>query len=133
MKTFIAGTIVAASISIAALAMSPVRAAEEEGFTPLFNGQDLSGWVNVNCAPSTFSVRDEMIVCTGVPTGVMRTAEGHSANVSAGNALFSLIGFMGMYTILSILFLFLMYRQIEHGPEAPDATAERGQALNEAA
>jgi hypothetical protein len=39
----------------------------------LFNERDLSGWVNVNCAPNTFSVRDRMIVSTGVPTGVMRT------------------------------------------------------------
>ena len=43
------------------------------GFIPLFNGTDLSGWVNVNCAPETFSVRDGMIVSTGEPTGVMRT------------------------------------------------------------
>ena len=49
--------------------------------------------------------------------GLMRTADGYSANVSAGNTLFSLIGFMGMYTVLSILFLFLVYREIEHGPE----------------
>ena len=38
-------------------------------------------------------------------------------NVSAGNALFTLIGFMGMYAVLSILFLFLVRREIEHGPE----------------
>jgi hypothetical protein len=47
--------------------------AVEDGFVPLFNGRDLSGWVNVNCAPNTFSARDGMIVSTGVPTGVMRT------------------------------------------------------------
>ncbi|MEX2300247.1 MAG: cytochrome ubiquinol oxidase subunit I [Bryobacterales bacterium] len=64
--------------------------------------------------------------------GLMRTADGHSANVSAGNALFSLIGFMGMYTVLSILFLFLMYRQIDHGPE-PRAAGETDSSLNEAA
>lgn len=46
---------------------------EQETFVPLFNGKDLSGWVNVNCAPNTFTVRDEMIVSTGIPTGVMRT------------------------------------------------------------
>jgi cytochrome d ubiquinol oxidase subunit I len=49
--------------------------------------------------------------------GLMRTMEGNSPSVSAGTALFTLIGFMGMYTALSILFLFLMARQIEHGPE----------------
>lgn len=52
--------------------------------------------------------------------GLMRTSEGVSSNVSAGNATFTLIGFMGMYAILSILFLFLIYREIDHGPE-PDA------------
>lgn len=46
---------------------------EEEGFDPLFNGLDLSGWVNVQCAPETWSVRDNKIICTGVPTGVLRT------------------------------------------------------------
>lgn len=45
----------------------------QDGFAPLFNGTDLSGWVNVNCGPSTWSVKDSMIVCTGQPTGVLRT------------------------------------------------------------
>jgi cytochrome d ubiquinol oxidase subunit I len=49
--------------------------------------------------------------------GLLRTADGSSANVAAGNAIFSLLGFMGMYTILAILFLFLVGREIEHGPE----------------
>jgi len=48
------------------------RAAEAD-WTRLFNGDDLSGWVNVNCAPNTWTVRDGIIVSTGVPTGVMRT------------------------------------------------------------
>jgi hypothetical protein len=39
----------------------------------LFNGRDLSGWVNVNCAPDTWSVRDGLIVCTGAPRGFLRT------------------------------------------------------------
>jgi hypothetical protein len=47
--------------------------AQGDGFTPLFNGKDLAGWVPVQVAPSTFTVRDGMIHCTGVPTGVMRT------------------------------------------------------------
>ncbi len=41
----------------------------------LFNGQDLSGWVPVNVAPNTFTVRDGMIISTGKPTGVMRTKQ----------------------------------------------------------
>ena len=48
-------------------------AADEEGFTNLFNGRDLSGWVNANCAPETWSVKDGMIHCTGKPTGALRT------------------------------------------------------------
>lgn len=42
-------------------------------FVPLFNGRDLSGWKNVNGAESTWNVRDEMIVCSGFPTGVLCT------------------------------------------------------------
>jgi cytochrome d ubiquinol oxidase subunit I len=52
--------------------------------------------------------------------GMMRTLEGSSPHISAGNALFTLIGFMGIYTILAILFLFLVYREIEKGPERPE-------------
>jgi hypothetical protein len=52
---------------------------DAEGYTPLFNGRDLSGWVPVNVAPDTFIARDEMIVTTGLPTGVMRT-ERHYEN-----------------------------------------------------
>ena len=55
--------------------------------------------------------------------GLMRTSDGASVNVSAGNALFTLIGFMGVYTVLSILFLFLMHREIDHGPEHGAAPA----------
>ena len=49
--------------------------------------------------------------------GIMRTTEGVSPRISAGNALFTLIGFMGIYTVLGILFLFLVRREIEEGPE----------------
>jgi cytochrome bd ubiquinol oxidase subunit I len=49
--------------------------------------------------------------------GLMRTSEGYSKMVSAGNGLFTLLGFMGIYTVLSVLFLFLVRREIEHGPE----------------
>jgi len=48
--------------------------------------------------------------------GVMRTNAGASMNVSAGNTLFTLIGFMGMYAMLSILFFFLVGREIGRGP-----------------
>jgi hypothetical protein len=45
----------------------------EPKFRDLFNGKDLKGWVNVNTDDDTWSVRDGMIVCTGLPIGVMRT------------------------------------------------------------
>jgi hypothetical protein len=48
---------------------------KEDGFVPMFNGKDLSGWVNVNCAPSTFFVKDNEIITTGKPTGYLRTAK----------------------------------------------------------
>lgn len=47
--------------------------AADPGFVPLFNGKNLDGWVNVNCAPETWTVRGGMILCTGIPTGVLRT------------------------------------------------------------
>jgi len=46
---------------------------DDEEFVPLFNGRNLDGWVNVNCAPETWTVKDGIIVCTGIPTGVLRT------------------------------------------------------------
>lgn len=60
----------------ALFACIPLHAAEitaPEGFRALFNGKDLAGWVPVNVAPDTFTVRDGMIVTNGVPTGYMRT------------------------------------------------------------
>lgn len=42
-------------------------------FRPLFNGKDLSGWVDVNTAPDTWSVRDGLLICKGQPIGVMRS------------------------------------------------------------
>jgi len=50
--------------------------------------------------------------------GLMRTINGASPNVSVGNGLFSLLGFMGMYMVLGILFLFMVAREVGHGPEA---------------
>lgn len=46
---------------------------QENGFAPLFNGEDLSNWVNVNGAPETWTVRNGIIICTGIPKGVLRS------------------------------------------------------------
>jgi cytochrome d ubiquinol oxidase subunit I len=48
--------------------------------------------------------------------GLIRTSEGYSKYVSAGNSLFTLLGFMGIYTLTSILFIVLVYRIIDKGP-----------------
>ena len=45
----------------------------EMGFKPLFNGKDLSGWVDVNTSKETWHVEDGVLICTGNPIGVMRT------------------------------------------------------------
>ena len=39
----------------------------------MFNGRDLTGWTNINCAPETWAAREGMIHCTGKPTGALRT------------------------------------------------------------
>ena len=49
--------------------------------------------------------------------GLMRTSEGYSNTVSASNGLFTLIGFMGLYALLGLLFTVLIYREISIGPE----------------
>lgn len=56
--------------------------------------------------------------------GLMRTEIGHSPLVSAGNVLFTLIGFMGMYALLSLLYVFLMAREIHHGPAHGESDQE---------
>jgi len=57
---------------LAATALA-ANAGDDDGFVPLFNGRNLAGWVNANCAPETWSVRDGMIRCTGQPVGALRT------------------------------------------------------------
>jgi cytochrome d ubiquinol oxidase subunit I len=52
--------------------------------------------------------------------GLMRTSQGMSANVHSGTVLFTLIGFAGLYFVLGVLFLFLVGREIGHGPLSLD-------------
>lgn len=75
-------TPVQAWISIGAILVSacfglvpiePATAQDADGFVPLFNGHDLTGWTPMNVAPDTFYVRDGMIITSGVPTGLLRT------------------------------------------------------------
>lgn len=48
--------------------------------------------------------------------GLMRTVEGISPNVSSGNGIFTLLGFLGMYLVIGVLFLMLVVKKINHGP-----------------
>jgi cytochrome d ubiquinol oxidase subunit I len=48
--------------------------------------------------------------------GLLRTSEGASPLVHSGNALFTLLGFLGIYLGLGLLFLFLIAETIRHGP-----------------
>jgi cytochrome d ubiquinol oxidase subunit I len=57
--------------------------------------------------------------------GLQRTAEGASPLVHSGNALFTLLGFLGLYLMLGILFLFLFVETIRHGP-ADGSTGHAG-------
>ena len=45
----------------------------EFGFVNLFNGKDLTNWVDVNTSPDTWAVKDGLLVCSGKPIGVMRS------------------------------------------------------------
>lgn len=53
--------------------------------------------------------------------GLMRTADGSSAQVGSGSGMFTLMGFMGLYLLLGILFVFMIWREIEHGPEPKES------------
>src|SRR5262245_25192853 len=55
--------------------------------------------------------------------GLFRTSAGASPTVHAGTVLFTLIGFCGLYLALFLLFVFLIGREIAHGP-GPLAPAE---------
>jgi len=49
--------------------------------------------------------------------GLFRTVDGYSESVSSGNTLFTLIGFSGLYFVLGLMFLYLIGRELSHGPE----------------
>ena len=42
-------------------------------FKSLFNGHDLSGWIDVNTSKETWKVKDSILICSGLPIGVMRS------------------------------------------------------------
>jgi cytochrome d ubiquinol oxidase subunit I len=52
--------------------------------------------------------------------GLIRTSQGSSTHVGSGNSLFTLIGFLGMYTLLSLLWVILVYNDVQSGPPAAE-------------
>jgi cytochrome d ubiquinol oxidase subunit I len=62
--------------------------------------------------------------------GLFRTSEGVSPLVSSGNVLFTLIGFAGMYLIMGLLYIVLMVREVDHGPEAEGETLENTEGMS---
>lgn len=59
--------------TMAAAAAATAARGQEPRFRDLFNGRDLTGWVNVNTAPDTWSVENGELICSGHPIGVMRS------------------------------------------------------------
>jgi cytochrome bd ubiquinol oxidase subunit I len=54
--------------------------------------------------------------------GLQRTADGTSPNVVGGDVAFTTLGYMGLYLVLGIGFLFLVLRAIARGPEPVQGT-----------
>jgi cytochrome bd ubiquinol oxidase subunit I len=53
--------------------------------------------------------------------GLFHTRDGYSKAVSNGDAIFTLIGFTGLYFVIGLLFLGLTGREIAKGPEQEPA------------
>ena len=68
-----------------------------------------------------------MVSCIGrqpwLIHNILRTSAGISPNVSAGETIFTLIGFAGLYLLLGFLFVFLVGKFIAEGPEEPSPPA----------
>jgi cytochrome bd ubiquinol oxidase subunit I len=55
--------------------------------------------------------------------GLQRTADATSTNVSGGMTWFTLLGFMGMYSVLGLLYLFVTGRIVTAGPVTESASS----------
>jgi cytochrome d ubiquinol oxidase subunit I len=61
--------------------------------------------------------------------GIMKTAVGISPNVSAGETVFSLLGFMGLYAFLGLVFLYIVLRILAVGPTEDARAADAGEQV----
>lgn len=71
---FMAGMRFSPLVLLACFVPLSLPAQEGGNFAPLWNGKDLTEWVNVNGAPETWSVREPGVIhCTGKPICALRT------------------------------------------------------------
>lgn len=54
--------------------------------------------------------------------GLLRTSQATSPKVSGGDVTFSSLGFMGLYLVMGVLFLYLISKQVAKGPAAQEGT-----------
>jgi hypothetical protein len=62
---------IVAAVILISLFQLPAAGQPVSEFRDLFNGKDLTGWVNVNTAEQTWRFRDDLLVCSGRPIGVL--------------------------------------------------------------
>ncbi len=106
------GTIFLAILSLCALQLWRKKLYEQRLLlwvlvlsTPLPFIANTAGWITAETGRQPWVVY-----------GLMRTADGFSPGVSTGNVLFSLLGFLGLYALLSILYVLLLTKIIIAGP-----------------
>ena len=63
--------------------------------------------------------------------GLLRTSEGYSKHIGPGTSLFTLLGFLGLYTVLSVLWIVLVYTTIQKGP-SPVVETSSGHSITTA-
>ncbi len=61
--------------------------------------------------------------------GVFHTRDGYSKVVSNGDTIFTLLGFIGLYFVLGLLFLYLVGREIGHGPDEEVVAGHREESF----
>jgi len=68
----------------------------------------LSGWITTEVGRQPWLVY-----------GLFKTEQGVTSNLSAGNAMFSLLGFLGIYLVAGLLYIFLIFKTVDRGPTSP--------------
>ena len=94
----------------AELAVGIERSFHAAGYVPFI--ANTAGWYTAELGRQPWVVYE-----------LLRTAHASSENVSSGNALFSLLGFMGLYALLSILCVLLFARILASAPWVPHEAA----------